>query len=80
MTDLPPLDPCPADERGRHRMEGTGMVSDEQQASSLTWICVRCGVVRQVAGFGPLYAERLDDLTTTQLDAVFPWDRNTETR
>ena len=64
MTDLPPLDPCPSNKRGRHNL--TAVYPDDAQYD-LTLFCNRCGTMRRLPLTGAILADRMDDLSADEI-------------
>jgi hypothetical protein len=78
MTDLPPMDPCPADKRGRHELMAL-FVNDVEHApdTDVTFACQRCGALRRVPLTGALVISRLDDASAQEIYETAtggPWE------
>lgn len=66
--DLPPLEPCRADKRGRHHLSA---ILPGEDSGDITLYCEMCGALRRAPASGSILAERLDDLTPAEIERAF---------
>lgn len=66
--DLPPLEPCPFDKRGRHAMAA---ILPGEDSGDITLYCETCGSLRRAPASGSILGERLDDLTPAEIERAF---------
>lgn len=67
MTDIAPMEPCPADKRGRHELSA---IIPDDDTRDLTLFCSHCGALRRRPVTGPL-SPVLDDLDADEIAAAF---------
>lgn len=66
MTDIPAMDPCPADpKRGAHELSA---ILPDDQHGDLSLFCDRCGSIRRVPVSGALVPESLDPMSAAEIE------------
>jgi hypothetical protein len=63
--DLPPMDPCRVNSKGRHDLL---MIEPLDHHTDLTMFCGWCGAVRRLPVNGSPLASRLDDLDADEIE------------
>ena len=69
MSDLPPMEPCPYEKRGRHHLMAMFPVDGD---GDLTLSCSRCGATRRMALNGLLPDTPMDDWLPSRRESTLP--------